>query len=686
MFFEKAKPIWAKGREEELNLSLAFSSGILQSGEYLLKITSSCFYRASIDGKFLGYGPARAPHGYFRVDEYSFNALGESTLTLEVAGYNTKSFYALDQTSFLQAEIVDGNGKVVYATGENQDFCCVQTDRVSKVLRFSYQRPFTEYYIQGRVKERLEVAEVKGGELLERKVKYPRFNDKYADLIESGEFSSNPNERKINLDHVWSPKELKIYPYERLERCAVPFINSLEYSPRKDKTSDLKSGEYAVYNLNEVAAGFIGLNITVNEPSTVHIIFDEVDLNEGKGAVIIDYLRNNCYNTISYELVNGKHQLLSFDPFVEKYIKIIVEKGSVKIDGVFVKKYENPFFEDYTFTCDNQKIKKVVVSAARTFAHNSVDILTDCPSRERAGFLCDGMFSGRSERFFTGENIVERNFLENFALMPKIENIPEEMLPMCYPADFESELFIPNWAMWFVLQLKDYFVRTGDREIVDLAYKKVENLIKYFSRFENQDGLLEDLESWVFVEWSKANDFVKGVNYPSNMLYASMLDAAADLYSNFKDEKVKANNIRKTVREQSFNGEFFVDNALRENGELKLTDNISETCQYYAFFFGTVTREEYPQLFLTLLEKFGPNRDCGKVYPNVHPSNAFMGNYLRLSIMLDQGLKQKVIDESLEYFYKMATLTGTLWEHDQVRASLDHGFASYAACLLSKCL
>src|SRR5690606_26716811 len=39
------------------------------------------------------------------------------------------------------------------------------------------------------------------------------------------------------------------------------------------------------------------------------------------------------------------------------------------------------------------------------------------------------------------------------------------------------------------------------------------------------------------------------------------------------------------------------------------------------------------------------------------------------------------------YYDKMAELTGTLWEHDDVlRGSLNHGFASYAGVAIIKCL
>jgi alpha-L-rhamnosidase len=74
----------------------------------------------------------------------------------------------------------------------------------------------------------------------------------------------------------------------------------------------------------------------------------------------------------------------------------------------------------------------------------------DCPTRERAGWLCDSFFTARAEKVFTGENAIEYNFLENFLLPEKFEHLPKGMLPMCYPSDHYDKVFIPNWAMWFV--------------------------------------------------------------------------------------------------------------------------------------------------------------------------------------------------------------------------------------------
>ena len=46
-------------------------------------------------------------------------------------------------------------------------------------------------------------------------------------------------------------------------------------------------------------------------------------------------------------------------------------------------------------------------------------------------------------------------------------NIPQGMLPMCYPSDHVNGNFIPNWAMWFVIELEGRVPRTQQRPAND---------------------------------------------------------------------------------------------------------------------------------------------------------------------------------------------------------------------------
>jgi alpha-L-rhamnosidase len=314
-----------------------------------------------------------------------------------------------------------------------------------------------------------------------------------------------------------------------------------------------------------------------------------------------------------------------------------------------------------------------------TFKQNALDVFMDCPQRERAGWLCDSYFTSRTAFYLSGNTLIETNFLENFLLPEKFRYIPEGMLPMCYPSDHPDGTFIPNWAMWFVIELEEYVQRSGNSRMAQELQPKVMALLDYFAKYENEDGLLEKLEKWIFLEWSKANDFVQDVSYPTNMLYAKTLEMVAKLYNN-PALATKAARIRETIRKQSFDGTFFIDNAIRENGHpVPQKNNRTETCQYYAFFTGTATPETHPALWKILLNDFGPKRKTTKAYAEIYPSNAFIGNYLRLEVLARYGHVKQLLNECIDEYLYMANLTGTLWEHTSAWASCNHGFASHIA-------
>ena len=149
---------------------------------------------------------------------------------------------------------------------------------------------------------------------------------------------------------------------------------------------------------------------------------------------------------------------------------------------------------------------------------------------------------------------------------------------------------------------------------------------------------------------SNANLFVLDVHYPTNMLYAAALEAMGRLYGP-NDAAREAGGIRATVAAQSWDGEFFVDNAVRSgDGGLEVTRNRSEVCQYYAFYFGMATPETHPELWRKLTEEFGPDRPRNGAHPEIHLANAFVGNYLRMELLSRYGLFEQERREIVAFF------------------------------------
>lgn len=698
--FQKAKPIWLKGLTTEMNVTAGFRA-VFKAGQerHRLRIAGATIYRVWFNGEFLAHGPARCGHGYFRVDEWELPVVaGENLLAIEVTGYNANGYAYLDQPSFVQAEVVVDD-RVIAATG-NRSFAAYRLrERIQKVQRYSFQRTFVEAYRLNdrsadwfssrtcrKKSEPVEVLLPK--KFVERGVPYPKWEKRQPVALTASGILTPQKNPKLRWGREWKgPRpEFKafpagkttVYPSHELEALRS-IIRSRRIQPFLPvEQVSVKENEFKVFDFGTNLTGFIGLRVECKKPVDLYLAFDE--LAEPTGDVSL--VRYHCANVVKYSLAPGQYDLETIEPYTLKFLKVVARGGGCRVSGIYLREYASPEADRARFAAADHRLGELFEAARQTFRQNAVDIFMDCPGRERAGWLCDSFFTARAERDLCGGNPIERNFFENFALPKSYPFLPAGMLPMCYPADHNDGWFIPNWAMWFVIELEEYYRRTGDRPLVERLKPKVDGLLKYFRRFLNADGLLERLEKWVFVEWSEANKFTQDVNYPSNMLYAGMLDAAGRLYGEPRLCR-QAAAVRRTIRQQSFDGEFFVDNAVRAaDGRLAVTRNRSETCQYYAFFFDVATPATHPQLWQKLVREFGPQRDPKRQYPEIHPSNAFIGFFLRLDVLSRYGEKERVLDQLYRQYLPMAERTGTLWEHKDTSASCNHGFASHVAHIL----
>lgn len=697
-YFRSARPIWPKDRELDRNLTAGFRgvAAKRKNDRLTLHIAASTLYRCYLNGRFVGHGPARGPHVYYRVDVWDLSEHaneGDNIIAIEVAGYNINSYYVLDQPSFVQAEVRAGKEVLLATTAESGFEAALLKERIQKVQRFSFQRTFVEAYAlrsgfdrwrsdMSVPFDRVICAETNEKLLIPRDVPLAAFTVRHPiALYARGEVACRKSQgiywRDRSLTDI-GPL-LKGYEMEQLAFILSDELTDLPAnSPRvirqplaQGSSLKLNTNEFGILDMGINRTGFIGATVRCRVRTLLYVTFDEV-LREDD----IDFLRFGCVNALRYELEPGTYRLESFEPYTLRYMKWIAAEGAYEVSEVYMREYANAAAGKAQFESDDERLNRIFEAGRETFRQNVVDLFMDCPSRERAGWLCDSYFMGRAAFSLTGQTQVERAFLENYLLPDRFPHLPEGMLPMCYPADHYDGVFIPNWSLWFVIQLEEYLGRSGDRQLIEAMQPRIVELFDYFERFKNEDGLLERLEGWVFLEWSKANEFVQDVNYPSNMLYAASLAAAGRLYR-LPHLLQEAEQVNQAIREQSFDGSFFIDHAVRVDGRLVQTSNKSEICQYYAFYFGTADPERYPKLWHTLLTRFGPSRKRTNAYPDVHEANAFIGNYLRLELLARYGYVQQSLDESADYLLYMAERTGTLWENDGDYASCNHGFASH---------
>lgn len=684
---EKIKSaVWAEGQKNQMNRAFAFvlDLGKKQMGEICLS-AASC-YKVIADGKLMGFGPNRTAHGYARAAVYPFNA---QYITVEVQSHFVPNFCWVKREPFFACVLKTERGKEYFAEDFN---CFALSDRVQKVRRYSFQRGFCETYINEKDRSALYFCKPQNA--------FPRVKTEKAELPHllpsetlTPALSEIFAEKVIDSGYCKTSPEIAVY-VDRTETLIGTVIEGFKRSEWQDFSTDeisritylsgAKSGDYAYETLDfsRIVTGIVEVEIIAGNAGEVFFAFDEI-LSDEKLKTIKPF-RGDTANVFKWTVKKaGVYHLSAFEPYAFRYANVITSAG-VKAN-VKVRAYENPEAGKMLFECDDKKIEQIMEAARHTFAHNAVDLLTDCPSRERAGWLSDSFFSSVAERVFTGDNKVERAFLQNYILADKSGH-PKGMIPRCYPADYyEEDGFIPNWSLWYILEIYKYFTQYGYDETVEKSRANVEGILNYFVDFENEFGVLEDLKGWIFVEWSAANnsDHINGVNVPSNACYYASLLAAAKVYG-IKGLKEKAEKVKDYLLKNAYVDGFFVDNLIRnEKGDIIPTENYTETCQYYMFFFKCADKHTHKELFDKMLNEYGKSDSSvsggNPVKKQLTPSNMIYGVYMRLELLMREQKRVELLNECVRYFYDMTQKTGTLWENNTASASCDHGFASYVS-------
>lgn len=695
MFIE-AKPIFPIGKSDQKNIFACFRTTLryTDAENVQLFITASSFYQLWVNSNFIAFGPARTAKGYARVDCIPLDKhlkKGENEILVLVVSYGCRSCSTVLQKAFFQAEIRQ-NERVIRASGRDFE-AFLPPHKLQRVKRYAKQRHFSEVwdyrcgleFCNPAYKTEIEVL-VPAPQLIPRTAPYPYYEDISSSGIcskgvlvfdETLPFRSSPYSNE--LDERWGifkEESILFKPYEWIQRRKQIKTQSSSNLP-----VTLQENEYAIFDFSQVETGFIQLLATSQEEADIVIGFSE----DASGDEFV-FTNLNAYNAIEILFDKDLH-FTSFEPYVGRYFIVAVRKGAITLERFGIKTFTHDPNGVLLNAPTDPTLRLIFNSALRTFLHNAVDLYMDCPSRERAGWLCDSYFMGKTEYALFGNTFVEDAFLENYRLFKNEGEYPKGALPMCYPSDESNEnTFIPQWTMWYILEVEEYVNARGHQKDRELFRKTVEDLLTFYEGYENEDGLLEDLPSRNFVEWSAANTWTKNVNYPTNFLYAQALEAAYRLFGNETHLK-RSEQIRKKAIAQSFDGFRFYDHAVRnEQGELILQKDCSEIAQYYAILFGgfDINKGEYAPLKELVIQKC--TTGSTNFPTDIEPINLFIGVYLRIEALLKLKEYDLVLKDIRLFFGEMGAKTGTLWEHRQTNGSRNHGFASYVLVAMLRAL
>ena len=696
---KKGKAIFLKGKSREPNTFAVFSSSFyVFDGRVSVRISAASYYRLYINGALVAHGPARTGKNHARVDEFDITGLtvnDDNDITVQVASY-AGAFATVNEDTcepgFLFVEVTD-HGRVICATDETWAGA-LDTRRQRYARRHSHCREITEIWnieksFEFDSLQACEVEEVDCPVLIPRGVPYADCKYVHASgVIDFGRMLLDENKRVRPLFYdSWNEAYAQGADIGEEDAKLYRAPSSGIFSRGKKTVFDNGDGiKYAVYDLKQLQTGFIDLDFESETGGTVDVVYADRIEPDGEISSRIGYtsaIRVNCGP--------GRIRFTSFEVYAMRYIKVIIRcAGKCTLNSIGVLTYTTPDTCGGTFLCSDENVNRIYEAARRTLIMNTLDVFMDCPDRERSGWLCDSLWTARAARMMLADSSVERAMIENFLFHPS-EECFRAFFPACYPAcgDWRNGI-LTTWSFWLVIEIGEYYARTGDRELIDRFEPR---LLEFFDGVESlcgEHGLYET-KSVVFIDWSTSNDadHVSPVSSAANVLYACALETIDRLYGNEK-AAARAKRIREILKEKvvdrgGYDPRYIMHDSLEyRDGKLRGKPYYSEAAQYTMLWGGLFTEEECEGLIDAVVNELGP---CPARKPptlDIGAANMFIGLCIRLDMLSKLG-KHETMFKEIRYLCDgmIKEGPGTLWE-TVGGSSRCHGFMSHIGVLLQR--
>ncbi|MBI4979140.1 MAG: family 78 glycoside hydrolase catalytic domain [Spirochaetes bacterium] len=271
----------------------------------------------------------------------------------------------------------------------------------------------------------------------------------------------------------------------------------------------------------------------------------------GYAERLIDGRFNNaieCPFADRYTMTDGAQ---SWQPFAWKgfrYLKLRFRSCFTPVTVMITALItEYPYDERGQFSSGDDIINRVFAMSKYTLRLCSNDSIVDTPWREQGQWLGDvaavtlpGIYS------CFGDTVLPKKFLRQSAA----NMLPTGLIAnMTNTIDTDYRNVIPDYSLWWVMALRDYYRYTGDADTLHEFYPHVLRIIQAHAGYIGAHGLIENMPYWVFIDWADIDK--RGECAAYNALFYGALEAVAAMAAFRHDDYFldMVNSMRSSMRE-----------------------------------------------------------------------------------------------------------------------------------------
>jgi hypothetical protein len=493
-----------------------------------LRLFADTQYIAWLNGVEVGRGPGRSDPTWTFFDTFDVTALlqpGHNTLAVLALfhGFGTGGRRSIMQALLAHLDIDLGGGR-------RQQVVSDRSWKASPAEEFIRPSP--------RLHATLGCAEVQDLRLADEGWQKPDYNDSAwakSDYI------------KPSLDNTpWyhfvpeplPPRQLTPHPFPKTVAMAaltlpippVAELGEVRPAPIGDAQATLPlrlapSGQAWVVTLDlgRTEAGYLTLDVTGPAGATLDVLCTEL-LVEGR----VPKPGNARVHTTRFILREGRQMLrVAFNWIAFRFAQLwIWTPGPLTIHDAVLQRLELPLGPAGHFRCNDDFLNRLDGVCEHTLRLCSKDGILDSSSREQQQWIGDGRFTALTLQHRFAAGVLHRRLIEQVGqgidwlgtLVPR------------YPTGNVNVSPIPLYNLQWVLAFQDYEWFTGDTSLLADWLPLLPHVLRWFTAFEREDGLLHRVPHWMYIDLGEGHGrmpSVGAINTTLNLYYLAALRFAA---------------------------------------------------------------------------------------------------------------------------------------------------------------
>jgi len=419
-----------------------------------LFISADDYYKLYVNGQYVGQGPAQSSPNHYYYNVYDIDRYlqaGSNVIAVHVYyhGLITRAYSSADYRQGVMIEL-ELNGNLLLGTDRTWKIKRAEEYRAKDTVGYNTQ--FYEH-IDNRLKE--------------------------------------PEWRSVTYrDVAWKQASIVQHPdYQLVEQLTPPVAQYIIQPVQVVKQANgyfVDFGHELTGAVTMIAKGKAGQMIEIR-------CGEELDDN---GTVRQD-MRCSCTYRDIWTLSGEEDTLEWFDYKGFRYVEIIVSSNTVDMESIAAVARHYPIPDHAVALKSENKLLEEIWSICRDgVIYGTQDYYTDCPTREKGGYLGDNTVTAPAHFYITGDVRLYRKTLKDFALTSRI--CPGLMAVT--PGSYMQE--IADYSLQWPMQVLQYYRYSGDLEFIHEMLPYAIGLVTYFQKYIGADALLHNVkDKWNLVDW-----------------------------------------------------------------------------------------------------------------------------------------------------------------------------------------